>query len=205
MGDTRRVHTFAHKGTNEGKVQYGTVLENGSKMAIMIRNMFNDPEFKKDHYIGLQMEGKLKGSTIERSPAVHQIICGEKPAGDLARIWYAENGNIVIGAPEGKVIIFAEDIEILASGDGSTTGNVVIESNASTEINSPDITMSAKDTLALEGEKRVKIDSTGRIFIEGLMKVVEGIDASPLAADTGNLTIAQRATAILKFIESITG
>ena len=201
----RRVHTFAQKGTNEGKVQYGTVLPNGSKMAIMVRNMFNDPEFKKDHYIGLQMEGKLKGSTIERSPAVHQIICGEKPAGDLAGMWYAENGNIVIGAPEGKVIIFAEDIEILASGDGATTGNVVIESNASTSVKSPDITLEAADTLALEGEKRIKIDSTGRIFLEGMIKVIEGVDAAPLAASTGNLTIAQRFIATKKFIESIVG
>ena len=201
----RRVHTFAQKGTNEGKVQYGTVLPNGSKMAIMVRNMFNDPEFKKDHYIGLQMEGKLKGSTIQRSPAVHQIICGEKPAGDLAGFWYAENGNIVIGAPEGKVIIFAEDIEILASGDGATTGNVVIESNASTAIKSPDITLEAADTLSLEGEKRIKIDSTGRIFLEGLIKCIEGVDAAPLAASTGNLTIAQRFIATQKFIESIVG
>lgn len=201
----RRVHTFAQKGTNEGKVQYGTVLPNGSKMAIMVRNMFNDPEFKKDHYIGLQMEGKLKGSTIERSPAVHQIICGEKPAGDLAGMWYAENGNIVIGAPEGKVIIFAEDIEILASGDGATTGNVVIESNASTSIKSPDITLEAADTLSLEGEKRIKIDSTGRIFLEGMIKAIEGVDAAPLAASTGNLTIAQRFIATKKFIESIVG
>ena len=174
-------------------------------MAIMVRNMFNDPEFKKDHYIGLQMEGKLKGSTIQRSPAVHQIICGEKPAGDLAGFWYAENGNIVIGAPEGKVIIFAEDIEILASGDGATTGNVVIESNASTAIKSPDITLEAADTLSLEGEKRIKIDSTGRIFLEGMIKVIEGVDAAPLAASTGNLTIAQRFIATKKFIESIVG
>ena len=201
----RRVHTFAQKGTNEGKVQFGTVLPNGSKMAVMIRNMFNDPEFKKDHYIGLQMEGKLKGSTIQRSPAVHQIICGEKPAGDLAGMWYAENGNIVIGAPEGKVIIFAEDIEILASGDGATTGNVVIESNASTSVKSPDITLEAADTLALEGEKRIKIDSTGRIFLEGMIKAIEGVDAAPLAASTGNLTIAQRFIATKKFIESIVG
>ena len=201
----RRVHTFAQKGTNEGKVQFGTVLPNGSKMAVMIRNMFNDPEFKKDHYIGLQMEGKLKGSTIQRSPAVHQIICGEKPAGDLAGMWYAENGNIVIGAPEGKVIIFAEDIEILASGDGATTGNVVIESNASTSVKSPDITLEAADTLALEGEKRIKIDSTGRIFLEGMIKAIEGVDAAPLAASTGNLTIAQRFIATTKFIESIVG
>ena len=201
----RRVHTFAQKGTNEGKVQYGTVLPNGSKMAIMVRNMFNDPEFKKDHYIGLQMEGKLKGSTIQRSPAVHQIICGEKPAGDLAGMWYAENGNIVIGAPEGKVIIFAEDIEILASGDGATTGNVVIESNASTSVKSPDITLEAADTLSLEGEKRIKIDSTGRIFLEGMIKAIEGVDAAPLAASTGNLTIAQRFIATKKFIESIVG
>lgn len=201
----RRVHTFAQKGTNEGKVQFGTVLPNGSKMAIMVRNMFNDPEFKKDHYIGLQMEGKLKGSTIQRSPAVHQIICGEKPAGDLAGFWYAENGNIVIGAPEGKVIIFAEDIEILASGDGATTGNVVIESNASTSVKSTDITLEAADTLALEGEKRIKIDSTGRIFLEGMIKAIEGVDAAPLAASTGNLTIAQRFIATKKFIESIVG
>ena len=201
----RRVHTFAQKGTNEGKVQFGTVLPSGSKMAVMIRNMFNDPEFKKDHYIGLQMEGKLKGSTLERSPAVHQIICGEKPAGDLAGMWYAENGNIYIGAPEGKVIIFAEDIEILASGDGATTGNVVIESNASTSVKSPDITLEAADTLALEGEKRIKIDSTGRIFLEGMIKAIEGVDAAPLAASTGNLTIAQRFIATKKFIESIVG
>ena len=201
----RRVHTFAQKGTNEGKVQFGTVLPSGSKMAVMIRNMFNDPEFKKDHYIGLQMEGKLKGSTLERSPAVHQIICGEKPAGDLAGMWYAENGNIYIGAPEGKVIIFAEDIEILASGDGATTGNVIIESNAATEIKSPDITLEAADILKLEGEKRVVIDSTGRIFLEGLVKVIEGVDASPLAADTGNLTPVQRIIAVKKFIESVPG
>ena len=201
----RRVHTFAQKGTNEGKVQYGTVLPSGSKMAIMIRNMFNDPEFKKDHYIGLQMEGKLKGSTIERSPAVHQIICGEKPQGDLAGMWYAENGNIYIGAPEGKVIIFAEDIEILASGDGATTGNVIIESNAATEIKSTDITIESSDILKLEGEKRVVIDTTGRVFIEGMIKCIEGVDAAPLAASTGNLTVPQRAIAVKKFIESVPG
>ena len=120
-------------------------------------------------------------------------------------MWYAENGNIVIGAPEGKVIIFAEDIEILASGDGATTGNVVIESNASTAIKSPDITLEAADILKLEGEKRIKIDSTGRIFLEGLVKVIEGVDAAPLAASTGNLTIAQRFIATKKFIESIVG
>ena len=120
-------------------------------------------------------------------------------------MWYAENGNIYIGAPEGKVIIFAEDIEILASGDGATTGNVIIESNAATEIKSPDITLEAADTLKLEGEKRVVVDSTGRIFLEGLVKVIEGVDASPLAADTGVFTPPQRAIAVKKFIESVPG
>ena len=110
---------------------------------------------------------------------------------------------LYIGAPEGKVIIFAEDIEILASGDGATTGNVIIESNATTEIKSPDITLESSDILKLEGEKRVVIDSTGRIFLEGLVKVIEGVDVSPLAADTGNLTTAQRFIAVKKFIESV--
>ena len=59
---------------------------------------------------------------------------------------------------------------------GATTGNVIIESNATTEIKSPDITLESSDILKLEGEKRVVIDSTGRIFLEGLVKVIEGVD-----------------------------
>ena len=88
---------------------------------------------------------------------------------------------------------------------GPTTGNVIIESNATTEIKSPDITLEAADILKLEGEKRVVIDSTGRIFLEGLVKVIEGVDVSPLAADTGNLTPVQKAIAVKKFIESVPG
>ena len=49
------------------------------------------------------------------------------------------------------------------------------------------------------------IDSTGRIFLEGLVKVIEGVDVSPLAADTGNLTPVQKAIAVKKFIESVPG
>ena len=71
---------------------------------------------------------------------------------------------------------------------GLTTGNVIIESNAATEIKSTDITLEAADILKLEGEKRVVIDSTGRIFLEGMIKCIEGVDVSPLAASTGNLT-----------------
>ena len=73
---------------------------------------------------------------------------------------------LYIGAPEGKVIIFAEDIEILASGDGATTGNVIIESNASTEIKSPDITLESSDILKLEGEKRVKLTAQEEYFLK---------------------------------------
>ena len=49
------------------------------------------------------------------------------------------------------------------------------------------------------------VDSTGRIFLEGLVKVIEGVDASPLAADTGVFTPPQRAIAVKKFIESVPG
>ena len=43
------------------------------------------------------------------------------------------------------------------------------------------------------------------MFLEGMIKAIEGVDAAPLAASTGNLTIAQRFIATKKFIESIVG
>ena len=64
-------HTFNQIGTTEGKVYFGDTMKNGSKMAVLIRNVFGSGT--RDHYIGLQMDGKLAGSTMCRTPVSIQL------------------------------------------------------------------------------------------------------------------------------------
>jgi len=199
------VHTFNQVGNTEGKVYFGDVMKNNAKMAVMIRNIFNDSA-TKDHYIGLQMTGKLKNSTIERCPAVHQIICGEKPVDGVSFVAYAENGDMILGAPNGRIRIFAQDIDILATGNGRDTGWINIESNAAVNVNSPKVQATGKDSLTMSGERKLSLNSTGRIQANcGGIKVVEGCDVSPVTSPLGSgvNTLKQQLEGLKKLIESI--
>jgi hypothetical protein len=200
------VHTFNQVGTTEGKVYFGNVMKNNAKMAVMIRNIFHDPSVTKDHYIGLQMTGKLKNSTIERCPAVHQIICGEKPVDGVSFVAYAENGDMILGAPNGRIRIFAQDIDILAAGNGRDTGWINIESNATVNVNSPKVQATGTDSLTMSGERKLSLNSTGRTQVNtGGFKIVEGPDVSPITSPLGSgvNTLKQQLEGLKKLIESI--
>jgi len=199
------VHTFNQVGNTEGKVYFGNVMKNNAKMAVMIRNIFND-SVTKDHYIGLQMTGKLKNSTIERCPAVHQIICGEKPVDGVSFVAYAENGDMILGAPNGRIRIFAQDIDILATGNGRDTGWINIESNAAVNVNSTKVEATGTDSLTMSGERKLSLNSTGRTQVNcGGFKVIEGCDVSPVSSPLGSgvNTLKQQLEGLKKLIESI--
>jgi len=200
------VHTFNQVGNTEGKVYFGDVMKNNAKMAVMIRNIFNDPSVTKDHYIGLQMTGKLKNSTIERCPAVHQIICGETPVDGVSFVAYAENGDMILGAPHGRIRIFAQDIDILATGNGRDTGWINIESNAKVNVHSPKIQATGTDSITMSGERKLSLNSTGRTQVNcGGFKVIEGCDVSPVSSPLGSgvNTLKQQLEGLKKLIESI--
>ena len=96
--------------TSEGGTYYGHSNANNAKMAVMLRRIFPSP-FKRAQYIGLQQGGELNGSIIVSAPSTFQIACGEAPVQDVAGVWYAENGDINIHAPKGRVRISAMSIE----------------------------------------------------------------------------------------------
>ena len=111
--------------TSEGGSYYGHSMANNAKMAVMLRRIFPS-SFKRAQYIGLQQGGALDGSVIVSAPSTFQIACGEAPVQDVAGVWYAENGDIVIGAPKGRIRIFAQSIDLISTGDGDETGWVNI-------------------------------------------------------------------------------
>ena len=188
--------------TTEGGLYIGHVMENNAKMAVAIRRIFPSP-FKRAQYIGLQQSGTKNGSILCSAPATFEITCGESPVQEVAGMWYAENGDIVIGAPKGNIRIFAQNIDLISQGDGKESGFVQIRANANFEAEATDVKLTADSTLSIAADKDIDINSTGKTQVDcGSWKVIEGGDFFQIPG-TGNLTIEQHIKAMIKLLKSI--
>ena len=188
--------------TTEGGSYYGHVMENNAKMAVAIRRIFPSP-FKRAQYIGLQQGGALNGGILCSAPSTFQINCGEAPVNDVAGVWYAENGDIVLGAPKGRIRIFAQSIDLISTGDGDKTGYVNIFANANFEVQSKDMVMTADSKISISADSDININTPGKTQVDtGSWKVIEGGDFFQLPG-TGNITVEQHINAFAKLIGSL--
>jgi len=173
--------------TTEGGLFCGYVAENNAKFAVALRRILPSPNnFKRDHYIALQMNGELDGSISMSAPSVLQMRCGEKPVQEVAGLWYAENGDIHISAPKGKVIINAKTIALISKG-GTPSGNIHLQATNDINMKSNDIKAVVADTCAFEAEREFNITNSGRTdMTTGDFSVTEGADvALPVATRIG--------------------
>ena len=186
--------------TSEGGSFYGHSNENNSKMAVMLRRIFPS-SFQRAQWIGLQQGGALDGSILCSAPSTFQIRCGEAPVQDVAGVWYAENGDINIHAPRGRVRISAMSIDLVATGDGDKTGYVSINANTKFDVEAGKIAMASDDSFSIESET-MDVNVTGKCeYNVGSWKVIEGGDFCTVPGQ-GNITIAQWAKTMKKVIGS---
>ena len=184
--------------TTEGGTFYGHTNANNAKMAVQLRRIFPSP-FKRAQYIALQQNGTLDGSVIISAPSTFQIACGEAPVQDVAGVWYAENGDINIHAPKGRIRLSAMSIDLIATGDGKETGYVSINANTKFDVEAGTIAMASDDAFSVETET-MNVNSTGRCeFTVGSYKLIEGGDAFTLPG-LGNITFAQWIKAMAKVV-----
>ena len=186
--------------TTEGGTYYGHTNANNAKMAVQLRRIFPSP-FKRAQYIGLQQNGELNGSIIVSAPSTFQIACGEAPVQDVAGVWYAENGDINIHAPKGRVRISAMSIDLIATGDGKETGYVGINANEKFNVEAGTIAFESDNNFEVETEK-MEVNTPGKCeFNVGSYKLIEGGDFFTIAG-LGNITFDQWAKTMAKVIGS---
>ena len=148
--------------TTEGGLFFGHVMKNNAKMAVALRAIFPS-NFTKGHFIGLQQTGKLRGSIINSAPAVYEIFCGEKPVNGKAGVWFAQSGDIDIRAPQGKITLSANNIEIISTGSGNKTGHILLGADGKIHGFSDDIKWQAGDSIALQGDGSISSITTGKV------------------------------------------
>jgi len=82
------------------------------------------------HYIHLDATGAREGWTLMRNPGVFEIKCGDTVNPDSTAIDIeALNGNIRLNAANGRIILSAKDIDIMANGEDNSRGHIKIEAN----------------------------------------------------------------------------
>ena len=194
-------------GNTTGEVVLDTVDKRNNKMAVMIRRIFPST-FKRAQYIGLQMSGELDGAINVSAPSVFNVRCGEKPVDGVSAITYAENGDIILFAPRGRIRILARDIDLISTGNGADTGFVNIHSNSAIDMRTGEVKMNASDRIGMASETKINLNTTGEVKVSsGGFKVVEAPDVSPIASllGSGSNTPIQFAQGLAKLIQSILG
>ena len=187
--------------TTEGGTYYGHTNPNNAKMAVQLRRIFPSP-FKRAQYIGLQQGGELEGSIICSAPSTFQIACGEAPVQDVAGVWYAENGDINIHAPKGRIRISAMSIDLIATGDGQETGYVSVNANTEFNVEAGNVVVESDDNISLNSEV-MDVNVTGKCeYNVGSFKVIEGGDFFTVPGQ-GNITMEQFYKAMAKVIGSM--
>ena len=178
--------------TSEGGTYYGHSNANNAKMAVMLRRIFPS-QFKRSQYIGLQQGGHKDGSILCSAPRTFEISCGEAPLNDVAGVWYAENGDINIHAPRGRVRISAMSIDLIATGidEGENgTGYVSVNANTGFKVEAGTVTFDSDDDFAVQSEK-MNFNTPGKCeFNVGSYKLVEGGDFFTRPG-LGNITFDQ--------------
>ena len=194
-------------GNLSGEILLDDVDARNNRMAVLIRRIFPNPGFARSQYIGLHTDGELNGSISVSAPACYNVRCGEKPVNDIAGIMHAENGDLILFAPRGRIRIVARDIDLIAEGNGFDTGFVNVRSNAAIDVETTDMRVKAGNTIGMAAEQNINLNSTGQVKISAgsVFKVIEGPDVSPITSPSGSgsNTFLQTIKGVKKLIESI--
>ncbi len=97
--------------------------------------------------MSMDIDGPRTGWTLNRCPGPYEILCASDDAGVVGGgsvtggSWpgagfflLAENGDIIIRAPKGRIRMSALDIDLKAEGPNNTRGSINLDSNQSVNI-----------------------------------------------------------------------
>jgi len=165
-------------GTEHGYISFGEV--NTYANEIEACKLQSGPDGGR-HYITMQETGDKKmgskGSTSIVCPGTLTALTGKDienyPEGsdtprDIPAIFYeAENGDIVLTAPRGKIKIAAEAIELIAKGSDGRTGVININADDKIILDSQIVDIQSKVSTKIFSEKTIDMIGKGILNIYG--------------------------------------
>ena len=164
-------------GNDHGEISFGPYRSANELAAVMINNKHDAGR----HYIVMQQTGDrnvgIRGSTKVYCPGLFEVRAGKdiknysknsnNPENQQAIFYEAENGDIVLSAPRGKIKFQAEAIEINAKGFDGKTGVVEITADEKVVVNAQNVDIQGKVSTKIFSEKTVELIGYNIINIYG--------------------------------------
>ena len=115
----------------------------------------------------------------------------------------AVSGDIILRAPQGKIRIEAQDIELTANGYNGRTGYIALDSNEKIIVKSKSIDIRAVETAKFFSENKLDVIGNGIMNIYGgLIDVADGA-TSILGSKTGPSSTEENAKTLKDKFEDI--
>lgn len=148
--------------------------------------------YDSTHYMSMDIDGPRAGWTLNRCPGPYEIMCASKTAG-LPRLdneggvgffLLAENGDIIIRAPKGRIRLSAMDIDLDAKGVNGSRGTINIESNQSVNINTTNLNVETKSGIKIKTATNLDIIANGTLTFA--VRFMNGLTAASSASQSIN-------------------
>mgnify|MGYP000968563218 CR=1 FL=1 len=162
-GTTKKNYTAIRYGNDHGDITFGRISKQGD-----VTSDVSLQASEGTHYITLDKDGPREGWTTIAAPANVQIDCGrtnEKKQDTF--MLFAENGNIVIKADNGKIRFEANDIEFDIKGDDGTEGNFKVFASESILFESKKVQVNAKNFLRLASPGKIELAANETLKLYG--------------------------------------
>ena len=176
MAKKENFHPY-YIGTEHGRLSFGHIRDSNEISACMLQS---GPDGGR-HYIVMEETGSAeegtKGSTKSYCPGTFTVKSGKDivnyPEGkdepsNIPAIWYeAENGDIIIKAPRGRIKLEAESIELTAKGFDGRTGNILLDADDKIALNGQIVDIKSRVSTKIFSESKVDFIGKGILNIYG--------------------------------------
>ena len=140
-GSAKANYTATAYGNDKGTIAFGHIHEKGDVTSgVMLRT----PD--AEHFMSMDIDGQRKGWTTFAGPGNFSIEAGSaKKKIDSTIMVNSKNGDIQIIATNGNIRLEANNIEMIARGEGGSAGN---------------ITCTATESFTIKDTKKILLDCT---------------------------------------------
>ena len=177
MSKKENCHPYV-AGTEHGTLSFGKVNRESNEISACL--LESGPDGGR-HYITLDETGNKedgsKGSTRSMCPGTYTVKSGKDIVNytegssdprNIPAIWYeAENGDIIIKAPRGRIKLEAESIELTAKGFDGRTGNILLDADDKIALNAQIVDVKSRVSTKIFSESTVDMIGKGIMNIYG--------------------------------------
>ena len=217
----RQQHAYG-KGTADGEIVFGKEMDDTETTSVLINNRADK---NGQHYIAMYKTGDdhLKSGTILRSMGGLYAKAGDTissghdnsdgdgnaKAPDISEnvpaiFLEATTNDIVLNAPQGKVRICAQQIELVATGPDDASGNVIIDGNEAVIINAgQDLKLRGNGSVAIASGQRMDIIAKSILNTYGGTAMTNIDNAAAGAVDAIIAIVRGGATSTMSMVDVI--